>query len=200
MTTNDTNDTNDTNGYLPYDDDTFEKNLGYHDGYTERERERMEELVNENKEAFDAAIKQADDGQVTIAVRRQRDERLLDEERDDIILLENEDDEYDFYDEYDLDDIYFDATPEPPKPNMTVWGSPERQTQLKVEITGIGNGFTATAAIYIDNGDDTGNGAILYAATVANSDCDVEHALNELAPNAVSITGAWLKANEEAGA
>ena len=73
MTTND----NDTNGYLPYDDDTFEKNLGYHDGYTERERERMEELVNENKEAFDAAIKQADDGQVTIAVRRQRDEHLL---------------------------------------------------------------------------------------------------------------------------
>ena len=68
--------TNDTNGYLPYDDDTFEKNLGYHDGYTERERERMEELVNENKEAFDTAIKQADDGQVTIAVRRQRDERL----------------------------------------------------------------------------------------------------------------------------
>jgi hypothetical protein len=60
--------TNDTNGYLPYDDDTFEKNLGYHDGYTERERERMEELVNENKEA--------DDGQVTIAVRRQRDEHL----------------------------------------------------------------------------------------------------------------------------
>ena len=29
--------TNDTNGYLPYDDDTFEKNLGYHDGYTEGE-------------------------------------------------------------------------------------------------------------------------------------------------------------------
>ena len=69
--------TNDTNGYLPYDDDTFEKNLGYHDGYTEGERERMEELVNENKEAFDAAIKQADDGQVTIAVRRQRDGHLL---------------------------------------------------------------------------------------------------------------------------
>ena len=65
--------TNDTNGYLPYDDDTFEKNLGYHDDYTEGERERMEEFVNENKEAFDAAIKQADDGQVTIAVRRQRD-------------------------------------------------------------------------------------------------------------------------------
>ena len=73
MTTND----NDTNGYLPYDDDTFEKNLGYHDGYTEGERERMEELVNENKEAFDTAIKQIDDGQVTIAVRRQRDEHLL---------------------------------------------------------------------------------------------------------------------------
>ena len=68
--------TNDTNGYLPYDDDTFEKNLGYHDGYTEGERERMEELVNENKEAFDAAIKQADDGQVTIAVRRQRDDEI----------------------------------------------------------------------------------------------------------------------------
>ena len=69
--------TNDTNGYLPYDDDTFEKNLGYHDGYTEGERERMEELVDKNKEAFDAAIKQADDGQVTIAVRRERDEHLL---------------------------------------------------------------------------------------------------------------------------
>jgi coenzyme F420-reducing hydrogenase alpha subunit len=73
--------TNDTNGYLPYDDDTFEKNLGYHDGYhdgyTEGERERMEELVDKNKEAFDTAIKQADDGQVTIAVRRQRDEHLL---------------------------------------------------------------------------------------------------------------------------
>ena len=68
--------TNDTNGYLPYDDDTFEQNLGYHDDYTQGERERMEELVNENKEAFDAAIKQADDGQVTIAVRRQRDERI----------------------------------------------------------------------------------------------------------------------------
>ena len=68
--------TNDTNGYLPYDDDTFEKNLGYHDGYTERERERMEELVDKNKEAFDTAIKQIDDGQVTIAVRRQRDEHL----------------------------------------------------------------------------------------------------------------------------
>ena len=81
--------TNDTNGYLPYDDDTFEKNLGYHDGYTEGERERVEELVDENKEAFDTAIKQIDDGQVTIAVRRQRGE-------------------------YDLDDIYFDATPEPP--------------------------------------------------------------------------------------
>ena len=69
--------TNDTNGYLPYDDDTFEQNLGYHDGYAEEERERMEKLVDENKEALDAAIKQADDGQVTIAVRRQRDENLL---------------------------------------------------------------------------------------------------------------------------
>ena len=74
--------TNDTNGYLPYDDDTFEKNLGYHDDYTEGERERMEELVSENKEAFDAAIKQADDGQVTIAVRRQRDEHLPEGEAD----------------------------------------------------------------------------------------------------------------------
>ena len=75
--------TNDTNGYLPYDDDTFEKNLGYYNGYngyngyTAREREWMEEFMNENKEAFDAAIKQIDDGQVTIAVRRQRDEHLL---------------------------------------------------------------------------------------------------------------------------
>lgn len=160
--------TNDTNGYLPYDDDTFEQNLGYEPARLDEERDDS-----------------VDDGH-TLPGPDDFDE-----------LFDVGDDFYDEYDLDDLDDIYFDATPEPPKPNMTVWGTPQRQTELKVEITGIGNGFTATAAVYIDNGDDAGNGALLYAATVANPDCDVEHALNELAPNAVSITGAWLKANEE---